>query len=1068
MTGRLQSRGTLLRRRGAAAGLLALFVLACLGGIHGAAEAATNIFISRQGGYNTYRIPALYETTNGTLLAFCEGRKNSSSDTGDIDTLLRRSFDGGLTWTPQQVVWNDSSNTCGNPTVVQDRSNGRIWLFLTWNNGQDSQAEIQNGTSIDVRKIYSCYSDDDGATWSSPVNRFAQVQPASTRWDATGPGCGIQMASGPRAGRLIIPSNGRNIQSDDHGATWKQSTWLPSGTSESQEVEIAGAVLLRNDRASGSYAAYDARMFCRSTDQGATWGPIEVRSDLPCPVCQASTIAVRHPAGLNGRILVFSNPSATTRVNMTVQCSLDDGVTWPFSRQVYAGSSAYSCLTGISTNRIGLLYEADSYGRITFDRFTLEELVPETWTGTWSGGAGAGKESWLEAANWVSNNAPNFKSSLNVVFNAPGAASLTNAIGTNCVIRSLAFNASAAGGSALYLAESVTSPAVDYVLTFDAAGIGATNAISTNLTGDFTIGVGGSAGRGSIVLADDLIVNHDGLGELKFDRPISGPGGITKNGAGRLYLRQSNTYTGDTTINAGAVITGGNTGGFGDASTSGQLFLNGGVIANSSSASRPIYNDAIVGGSFAFGGLAGYGAGLLTLYGALDLGGANRVLTINSPVTVAGAVSNGGLSKSGAATLILSGANTYTGQTTIYAGILQLGDGAGSGSLDPASTVAIGPNGVFQYNRTNNLGSFTNGLIGVGTFSKTNSNEIGLTGSNSFSGTLDIQQGKIALSGAGCVNGAPSVNVGANGTLSLGAGFIGGTATIGNLGGTGRIDTAYSQGAGVRTLQVNQSVDGVFSGRMLDATAGRTFGFVKSGPATLTLSGSSNSYGGPTTLTGGTLVVSGAISNSPVTVRAGAVLAGTGLLTGPVTVEPGGTLAPGPLGLLTVANALTLQAGAVTVVEINTTNGQSVRVQGMTAVSYGGTLVVSNVAGPAFAPVVGQAFPIFSAVPSPSGNFTITPSPAAGLTWNFNPTNGVLSVVRAVATYPTNIVCGYSNGTLSLSWPASHLGWLAQSNSVGLASPGNWFDIPGSDALTNLDIVPAAAGSNVFYRLRSP
>src|ERR1035437_3078258 len=134
----LQSR----RRFGAFHGLIAgLLVL-----VGSRATASTNLFTIGQSGYNTYRIPALYETMSGVLLAFCEGRKNSSSDTGDIDTVLRRSLDGGLTWTTQKVVWSDSTNTCGNPTVVQDHTNGRMWLFLTWNNGQDTQTEIGNGT----------------------------------------------------------------------------------------------------------------------------------------------------------------------------------------------------------------------------------------------------------------------------------------------------------------------------------------------------------------------------------------------------------------------------------------------------------------------------------------------------------------------------------------------------------------------------------------------------------------------------------------------------------------------------------------------------------------------------------------------------------------------------------------------------------------------------------------------------------------------------------------------------------------------------------------------------------
>ena len=53
------------------------------------------VFRSGEGGYHTYRIPALIETKKGTLLGFCEGRRGSRSDTGDIDLLLKRSRDGG-------------------------------------------------------------------------------------------------------------------------------------------------------------------------------------------------------------------------------------------------------------------------------------------------------------------------------------------------------------------------------------------------------------------------------------------------------------------------------------------------------------------------------------------------------------------------------------------------------------------------------------------------------------------------------------------------------------------------------------------------------------------------------------------------------------------------------------------------------------------------------------------------------------------------------------------------------------------------------------------------------------
>jgi hypothetical protein len=77
-------------------------------------------------------------------------------------------------------------------------------------------------------------------------------------------------------------------------------------------------------------------------------------------------------------------------------------------------------------------------------------------------------------------------------------------------------------------------------------------------------------------------------------------------------------------------------------------------------------------------------------------------------------------------------------------------------------------------------------------------------------------------------------------------------------------------------------------------------------------------------------------------------------------------------------------------------------------------------------------------------------------------------MLSSYATTPTNIVFSVSGGnTLNLIWPESHLGWIAQSNSINLANPNDWFDIAGSAGVTNLNI-PARPSGNVFYRLRVP
>src|SRR5215471_10229513 len=91
------------------------------------------VFESGTDGYHTYRIPAAVMTTNGTLLAVCEGRKDSARDTGRIDLVLKLSKDGGNTWSPQRVLWSDGTNVCGNPTLLVDKPTGTIWLLATWN-----------------------------------------------------------------------------------------------------------------------------------------------------------------------------------------------------------------------------------------------------------------------------------------------------------------------------------------------------------------------------------------------------------------------------------------------------------------------------------------------------------------------------------------------------------------------------------------------------------------------------------------------------------------------------------------------------------------------------------------------------------------------------------------------------------------------------------------------------------------------------------------------------------------------------------------------------------------------
>src|SRR5258708_6529105 len=203
------------------------------------------VFVAGEAGYHTYRIPSLIVSPRGTLLAFCEGRKKSASDAGDIDLVLKRSPDGGKTWRPLQVVWDDGPNTCGNPCPVVDRATGTVWLLLTHNLGHDTEAQILAGKSQGTRTVWVSKSSDDGVSWSKPLEITKAVKRADWTWYATGPGVGIQT----RAGRLVIPCDNyvagtrakqaHVIYSHDHGASWKLGGVVGPVCNDSQVVELA-------------------------------------------------------------------------------------------------------------------------------------------------------------------------------------------------------------------------------------------------------------------------------------------------------------------------------------------------------------------------------------------------------------------------------------------------------------------------------------------------------------------------------------------------------------------------------------------------------------------------------------------------------------------------------------------------------------------------------------------------------------------------------------------------------------------------------------------------------------
>lgn len=344
----------------------------------------TDIFVSGADGYHTYRIPVIIVTTNGTVLAFCEGRKDSRGDTGKIDLLLKRSSDNGKTWSPQQIVRSDGDNVCGNPAPVVDQTTGIVCLLMTWNFGADAEREINNGTSKDSRRVFVTHSADAGMTWAKPQEITASVKKADWRWYATGPVNGIQLTRGAHKGRLVIPCNHTEldgtgnsvsrshiIYSDDHGSTWQLGGIDDELTNESTIVERADGSLLQNMR---SYHKKSRRAVATSHDDGASWSHVKFDDALIEPVCQGSILRYSWPeAGGRSRIL-FSNPASKERENLTIRLSYDEAAIWAVSKILHSGPSAYSCVAVLPDKSIACLFECGdktAYEHITLARIPL-------------------------------------------------------------------------------------------------------------------------------------------------------------------------------------------------------------------------------------------------------------------------------------------------------------------------------------------------------------------------------------------------------------------------------------------------------------------------------------------------------------------------------------------------------------------------------------------------------------------------------------------------------------------------------------------------------------------------
>ncbi len=350
----------------------------------------------------SFRIPALVTTKAGTLIAAYDVRYDSSVDLqGDIDVGVKRSTDGGKTWSDLVLAmdmgtygynvtdadsWKSAqvNNGIGDPCLLVDENTGTIFCFAIWAHGHEGSRVLgYAGTGYeidDTPQFMMVKSTDDGLTWSEPINLTKQLKRYNWKCTFQGPGRGITM----KDGTLVIPMqhqengvlNSGIAYSTDHGETWHSHNLACNTTSEATVAELTPGVLLLSMRdETGSHY----RREYITTDLGRSWTPFAHNGQMWDSTTEASLIHVLAADNvLNKDLMLFSSPQGRTgwRNHMTIQYSLDQGVTWHENTLLIdeGASLGYSCLTMIDNATVGILYES-SRGNILFQAIPLTDII---------------------------------------------------------------------------------------------------------------------------------------------------------------------------------------------------------------------------------------------------------------------------------------------------------------------------------------------------------------------------------------------------------------------------------------------------------------------------------------------------------------------------------------------------------------------------------------------------------------------------------------------------------------------------------------------------------------------
>ncbi len=340
------------------------------------------------GDYNStnYRIPGVITAKDGSIVAVTDKRKYNQGDLPeDIDIVCRRSTDGGHTWSEPYTIAQGTGYNHGFGDCVLAWTNDDNGLIAGFVGG----VGLWNSTPSNPIRSYIARSYDNGQTWTEPedITDFIFgsncVVPEHRTWRASFFGSGNGLITS--TGRIMFVAAIREttaqslsnyaVYSDDNGITWHVSGRASVSGDEAKVTELVDGRILMSIRHNGK------RWYNISNDGGETWqSSTSTWNDITAPACNGDMIRYTSVnQGFNKNRLLHSVPFGSSRTDVSVYISYDEGETWPVRKCIVPYSSAYSSLCVLPDGTIGLYVEEEYPGNsgysTVFYNFSLEWLT---------------------------------------------------------------------------------------------------------------------------------------------------------------------------------------------------------------------------------------------------------------------------------------------------------------------------------------------------------------------------------------------------------------------------------------------------------------------------------------------------------------------------------------------------------------------------------------------------------------------------------------------------------------------------------------------------------------------